>query len=94
MAIPEKMIEAFLTFWYPGEWPDNLGLTGGTEADDPFKVRCRKECREGLEAAGVGELIEALEALEEYCDNPSIDNTQEAEDKMRAVLAKIRGTEP
>jgi hypothetical protein len=64
MAIPEKMIELFLEKWYPGEWPDNLGLPGGTEADEAFKVKARKECREGLEAAGVAELIEALKAAE------------------------------
>jgi hypothetical protein len=60
MAIPDKMIEAFLTFWYPDEWPDNLGFSDGPMADEAFKEKVRKECREGLEAAGVAELIEAL----------------------------------
>ena len=64
MTIPETMIEAFLTFWYPGEWPDNLGLPGGRMADEAFKEKSRKECREGLEAAGVAELIEVLNAAE------------------------------
>jgi len=65
MAIPEKMIEAFMTFWYPGEWPNDLGLPGGPEADEAFKVKAREECRYGFEAAGVGELIEALKAAED-----------------------------
>ena len=62
--IPDAMIESFLTFWYPGEWPNDLGLSGGPEADEAFKAKARKECREGFEAAGLVEIIEALKAAE------------------------------
>ena len=62
--IPEKMIEAFLTFWYPGEWPNDLGLTGGPDAAEAFKVKSREDCREGFEAAGIVELIDALKDAE------------------------------
>ena len=49
--IIDAQVEAALTFWYPDEWPDNLGLPGGSDADESFKANARKEMRAALEAA-------------------------------------------
>jgi len=51
----DKYIEAFLTAWYPGEWPDDLAA--GEINGENFADRTRRECREAFIAAGINKLI-------------------------------------
>jgi hypothetical protein len=44
-------VEAALSVVYPGEWPDELNLPGGPEADEDFRRRARLEMWSAIKAA-------------------------------------------
>lgn len=52
--VTDAMVEAALAAWYPDEWPDDVifqSLEVGSENDETFGDRSRRDMRKTLEAA-------------------------------------------